>query len=279
MERLLSPTGTQEKKRRRTYPPSADLVRDALELNTAFLEAVIAAPRVVFKLGIGKSVYALKTLYFVYNCDWEKAKKYIVFMPQEFLALFKEAVDKDKRIPMIVWDDAGFWVGRQRWNNRFVIAVREHLNVVRTHVAAIQFTAPRLGELARGIRDQIDVVTAVTLHKQHSDPRKRISHARLYLGVQSDDFFMHQKRLPKPVAEWYYSHYFPHYKDYEKRRKQLVEIGYKKAMKELKQIADEAAEELKELAGSVEDKREPPTPDVIAENMDLEDLAEEWGYI
>ncbi|HID41641.1 MAG TPA: hypothetical protein EYP33_05750, partial [Pyrodictium sp.] len=129
MERLLSRTGTQEKKRRRTYPPSVDLVKDALELNTAFLEAVIAAPRVVFKLGIGKSVYALKTLYFVYN-DWEKAKKYIVFMPQEFLALFKEAVDKDKRIPMIVWDDAGFLVGRQRWNSRFVVAVREHLNVV-----------------------------------------------------------------------------------------------------------------------------------------------------
>ena len=263
------------------YPPTALVTKMALDLNTAFLEAVVSAPRVMFTLGIGKSVYGLKTLYYVYDKNWNIAKQYIVFMPQEFLRIFERAVDENARIPIIVWDDAGHWVGRQRWQNKFVVAVREFLNVIRTHIAVILFTAPRFGELAKGIRDNLNMTGLVRLVVYDKDPRKRRSRYQSYL--QPGDELFSRRRLPTPVFEWTYSNYFKYYMEYEEKRKQYVEIGLKRTKEALKEIAEQAAVELEEIAKKYEPSRKPEPAkeldlDEIAESIDMEDLKEVWGY-
>jgi len=263
---------------KRSKTLSVMLIKDALRFNTSILQAVVAAPNVIFKLGIGKSVYALKTLYYIYG-KWNVAKRYVVFMPEEFLRLFEELIDQRARLPVMLWDDAGFWLGRQRWLNKFVIAVREHLNVIRTHVGSIMFTAPRLGELAKGIRDNIDVAVLVRIHRFHEDPHERVSYYRVYAGMTDDTIFDRSKSI-ELIGDGYFRHYFEYYKDYEVRRKDLVRIGYLRAKEKLKEIAAEAAEALSEIASKHEEGRK-PEPIIEPDEIDVEDLdelREVWGY-
>jgi len=261
--------------------PTTWLILDAVKYDTAFLEAIVSAERTIFKLGIGKTVYALKTISKVYGNSWNMLKDYVIFMPQEFLRLLEKLIDRNERIPAIIWDDAGFWLGRQRWMNKFVIAVREHLNVIRTHIAAILFTAPKYKELAKGIRDNIDTMTMIRIHRQHVDPRQRISYARCYYGVDDDSLFWNNNK-PSPWAEHYFSVYWKDYPQYLEKRKQYVEIGYNKLKNELKQIAEEAAMELEEIASKYDPSRKKEVElaklEELAENLDLEDLREMWGY-
>lgn len=260
--------------------PTTWLIIDAIKYDAAFLEAIVAAQRTVFKLGIGKTVYALKTLSKIYGSTWSMVKDYIVFMPQEFLSILERLIDRNERIPAMLWDDAGFWLGRQRWMNKFVIAVREHLNVIRTHIVCIMFTAPKFKELAKGIRDNVDTITMVRLHVPNEDPRKRISYARCYYGLDEDSLFWRRER-PSPWAEYYFTVYWKDYPLYLEKRKQYVEIGYTKLKSKLKEIAEEAVEEFKQIVSKHDAPRK--KDDIIdveelAEHIDLNDLKELWGY-
>jgi len=251
--------------------PSYYLFLLAHRLDTSVLEGVFARPYSIFTLGIGKSVYCLKTLLQVYDNNWNTARQYIVFLPQDFLARFEDAIDKRYRIPMMIWDDAGFWLGRQRWQSKFVRAVREFLNVIRTHLVHLMINAPRFTEVARGIREQLNYASLVSPFEYNFDIKKRISRLEMFIAIDAEKLTSRREK-PTPLVEYYFKVYFPYYEDYRQMREKYVEIGKQRAEEALKAIAEEAAEELEEIAKKYEPGRK---LDSLIDEEEIEERLEE----
>jgi len=254
------------------YTPSFHLYYIARQLGTSALEGVFAAPTSLYHLGVGKTVYCLKTALYVYDKKWDIAKKYIVFMPQDFLTRFEDAIDNRYRIPLLIWDDAGFWIGRQRWQTKFVKAVREFMNVIRTHLVYLMINAPRYTEVARGIREQLTFVSFISFQRYFSDLEKRTSKAVMYHASDVERVYG-RKKGGMPISEYIFRVYFPYYSDYEEMRGKYVQIGKERAQEALKEIAEEAAEEMNE----VRKKFEPDAKldNIVDEDELLEKLEEE----
>ncbi|MEM4762093.1 MAG: hypothetical protein QW230_03865 [Thermofilum sp.] len=268
MKELYVRYGAGEGKRTR-IPPSIYLNKYAEEAGLSFIEGIFTSPWALAKRGVGKSVYCLKTLYYIYNKDVDEALKHIVFLPQHFLALFKSAVDKNVRIRAVVWDDAGFWLGQQRWQTKFVRAIREFLNVIRTHVITIMVNAPAVRELARGIRDNLDILGFVRVHSNYFNLHERRSVIFMY---DTDTWGLRKGRsYPPPLVVWIYKQYLEWYPRYDEMRRQYVNFGVKRAEVALKSISDEAAEELDEIVKSYEYK---PKDLAVEKEISLEDLTE-----
>ncbi|MEM3964812.1 MAG: hypothetical protein QW584_03720 [Thermofilaceae archaeon] len=250
-------------------PPSVYLNKYAEDTKISFIEGVFTSPFSLNKRGVGKSVYCLKTLYYVYDKNVDEALRHIVFLPQHFLSLFKTAIDKNIRIRMIVWDDAGFWIGSQRWQSKFTRAIREFLNVIRTHVITIMINAPSLREVARGIRDNLDVIGFVRIHDHYFDNLNRRSIIYLY---DTETWSMRQRRTyPPPLVSWIFKQYLEWYPRYDEMRRQYVEIGVKRAEESLKYISEESARELEEIVKSYEFK---PNDLSVEREISIDDLTE-----
>jgi len=234
----------------RNYTPSFYLFILADKLNVSILDGVFANSKAIYHLGVGKSVYCLKTLLRIYG-KWDVAKRYVVFMPQEFLSVFEDAIDNKYRIPALLWDDAGFWIGKQSWQTKFTKAVREFMNVIRTHLTYLMITAPRFGELARGIREQLDYASFVQPYNYEQDIMKRKSLIRLYHGADAD-YIYSRKYKPEPLAEYVFKTYFEYYNEYKEIRDKYVEIGKTKMESALREISEQAAQELNEIKKKVE---------------------------
>ncbi|ALL00134.1 hypothetical protein Pyrde_0084 [Pyrodictium delaneyi] len=280
--------------------PHLEVIWESYVNDYGLLWGIFAYPNAIFKRGIGKSVLAIKLLLGVYR-DWDTAKKYIFYSPTEFVRVFKELVDHHKRIPLAIWDDAGAWLFRGRYKSKFVMAVVEHLEVIRTHVSTMIFTATSYGKLAKGIRESLSLVDLVSvenvkprrdipecrrlieanrgktyreLAEAHEKCFVKISKTRGYI-VDSEDFewLFYRRKMPEPLWEYRFMAVLPDeiYLDYKRMRDKYVEAGTKKIQKELEELAEKAAEELEEIAES-DDKE-------AVEELELEDIAREWGYI
>lgn len=102
-------------------------------------------------LGYGKSSYSIKVgvevLQEVYEVSeqeaWELIKQFIVFHPRQFFEKIRQVENTvDKRVPFLIWDDAGLWLYALDWTDPFVAAVGKYLNVARTHLASLICTTP-----------------------------------------------------------------------------------------------------------------------------------------
>lgn len=76
--------------------------------------------------------------------EGDEWKKYLVFKPEQFLALVDELMSTDppRKVPMIVWDDAGLWLYAMEFSDPRVVSVVKFLNVMRTVVAGLVLTTP-----------------------------------------------------------------------------------------------------------------------------------------
>jgi len=251
------------------YPPSVVFVKAALKLNLAFIDGIFGVKRSLAQLGVGKSVYALKTLYNVYDKKWDVAKRYVVFMPQHFLSLFEDAIDKNYRIPAVLWDDASFWIGKLRWQSELVKAVKEFLGVIRTHCAYLVFTAPKYSDIARGIREDLNFGAVVRFAVYTSDVRQAKSVASYYT-FEDLELLYHRSKNPAPFAVHFFKLYFEHYPDYEQIRKDYVRIGKERMKERLKEIAERAKEEMVEIMKKY-DARKRPEPLIDPEEIEAEE--------
>lgn len=263
-------------KRHTARMPHLDVIKESHEGDYGLLWGVFAAPNAIFKRGIGKSVLSIKILLAVYR-SWDTAKQYIFYSPQEFIRVFEKLVDRKERIPAAVWDDAGAWLFRGRFKSRFVMAVAEHLEVIRTHISTLFFTATSYGKLAKAIRESITLVDLVSLRERRNGVK--LSVTRGYHAEEDMSWLFHRSRAPTPLWEYMFRVYLPDaiYRDYLEMRNKYVETGLKKVKAELKELADKAAAELAEVAAKSEGA-EPVELDVDAEDLDIEDLREAWGY-
>lgn len=116
-------------------------------------------------LGWGKSAYALKVMVEfirIYNRRkwrmtnreaWELVKQYIVFHPKQFFEKLRQIRELGiRRIPGIIWDDAGLWLHAMNYNDPFVIAVGKYLNVARSRLGCIFMTTPTPDMVFKKIR-------------------------------------------------------------------------------------------------------------------------------
>lgn len=251
-----------------------DLIRESYIQDFGDLWGIFAHPSNARKRGIGKSVLAIKLLLFTY-ADWNIAKHYIFYSPEEFIRVFEKLVDEKRRIPMAVWDDAGAWLFRARFKNRFVIAVIEHLEVIRTHIANMFFTATTVGKLAKGIRESLNWVTLISIDKIVNNIK--YSKATLYEAHEDYEWMFNRRRMPEPLATHYYRVMLPDeiYKEYKEMRDRYVILGLRKLRKELRELADKALEELADELSEIASKSEGVELDDID---DIDDLKREWGY-
>ena len=95
---------------------------------------------------IGKSAYIIKVikqvmryLYGKEFTEWRQFKPYFGWDPQENVERW---ITLDKRIPLFVWDDAGYWLHSLNWTDPLLQAIQKYFNVIGTDINTVILTTP-----------------------------------------------------------------------------------------------------------------------------------------
>jgi len=186
--------------------------------------------------------------------SWDVVKQHIVFMPQDFLAIFDRAIKDGRPVRLIIWDDAGVWIGRMRWLDKYVKTVKEFLNAIRTHCHHIVFTAPSSSEIVRGVRDQLNIFTFISSYSENPPQSKAVY-------VFKPDLDLYMKKRVGEVMEYLFIRHFEYYPEYEVMRRKYVEIGLtrmrtalEEVMKEIKGLTDYINDAYREISVSEDDE-------------------------
>jgi hypothetical protein len=99
--------------------------------------------------GSGKTSYALWVAYEVLG-SWDQALKHVFFSPREAALAMRRALEKGRRLKIIVMDDAGLWLDRTTWWEEDKILFGQFFNLIRSVAAGVIFTTPAQ-ELPRSI--------------------------------------------------------------------------------------------------------------------------------
>jgi len=96
-------------------------------------------------LRMGKSAYAMKVMGQVY--DYLRGRPLSIDLIDEYLAWHPtEVIEKwssiTKRIPMFIWDDAGYWLFSMNWHDPLMIEIQKYFNVVGTDMNTLVLTTP-----------------------------------------------------------------------------------------------------------------------------------------
>ena len=132
---------------------SAYRIRDSYFWNES-IGLVVYGPR-----GYGKTSYSVHTAAEALmprgeKPDYEEVKKWIIFTPAEFC---KKILDVSSRQMVLIWDDAGYWINRLFWQERFVREALRYMTIARTQFSCIIFSTPSLRMLPSKILDLPDV--------------------------------------------------------------------------------------------------------------------------
>lgn len=200
------------------------------------IEGVFSSPFSFFRLGIGKSVYALKTMMYVYR-NWGEVKRNIFFDPIDLVRYLDRAVDRGERIPIVLWDDAGFWLNAQAGQTRIARAMRKFMNVIRLCTAHLVITAPSHTEVVRGVRNQLNLVHLITPYVFFENPRKQLSRAYTFFGYDHLNQFL--RRSVGATLIYTFRVWFRYYPEYEELRKSISKIGARITIEEVEREINE----------------------------------------
>jgi hypothetical protein len=279
---------------RSSPPPFVKEILYNYEHDYGELWAIVASPsspsqtQPVRRKGIGKSVLAVKILIHTYYRylnrlpSWDDIKQYIVFKPSEFIELALRLSESKRRVPLIVWDDAGEWLSRFRSRTKFVAAVAESMEVLRTITGNIMFTATSPGKLTKGIRESLSylITVAVIKHVKVGGRVVKVSRARVYHVAEDMEWLFNRRSMPKPIYEWQFNVWLPDeiYKPYFEYRQSFTNIAFEKVWNELRRIAAEEERELMSRDAEAEVEEVERNAKELASSIDIKDLRKEWGY-
>lgn len=148
--------------------------------NYGFVSAVVFG-----KQGTGKTTYAFKVLrdvyYTVYNLRtkdeaWSFVRNAYFFELPEALEMIRKAINEDKRIPALLFDDAGIWLSKYEWFSDYMKQFYKLYALIRTRVSAIIFTTPSPDDVARYLREKGWYQIRITMVNR----RKKEARALLY---------------------------------------------------------------------------------------------------
>ena len=176
--------------------------------------------------GVGKSLYSLLIASEIYETNsWNVLKKYYAYDRDEFLKLVEK---KQKKSPLLIWDDAGNWLHSQDYQKKSVISVCKYFQVARPDWGCILLTTVDAEDIVSRIRNMNNrILVQIIKNSSKQEPDRRI--AKIYTRWKSPD--KTQKGESTKVYENFYLHSCDHqlYNDYEIYRNSFV----RKAVKEL----------------------------------------------
>jgi len=126
-------------------------------------------------MGCGKTSYALWTAYEVLG-SWRKALDSLFFHPGDAMKAMERAIQKGRRLPIIILDDAGLWLERETWWEEHKIRFAELFNVIRSICAGVIFTSPS-EELPKQIINKIQL-RVKALPASEEDPQDLVENVR-----------------------------------------------------------------------------------------------------
>lgn len=109
---------------------------------------------IVGRQGVGKTTYAMKTLYQYYG-DWDKVFESMTFDPIELLR-------RRKHYDAILIDDAGVHLSKYDWRDKSDFA--KFFNLIRDVTNFLIFTTPNEGDILKNIRDKLTYLVAIHGH-------------------------------------------------------------------------------------------------------------------
>ena len=205
-------------------------------------------------LRMGKSAYSMKVLGEVYDYFYgEKLspsllKEFMGFHPAEVI---ENWMNIDKRIPMYIWDDAGFWLFSMDWNNPLLRAIQKYFNVIGTDMNTLVLTTPdptwilsKLVNMPGTLRGQV----------MKTDSTRWARKCRGYKPYRSPDLkktgvnVKWEDRYNCKIPDNVYSYYKPMRDEYARLAKRAVvdtilkkkSDDHKEAVKNLNYLADKA---------------------------------------
>lgn len=225
----------------------ADLIKKAYKYNG------IITVYVYGEFGYGKTSYALWTAYEVYG-SWKKALDNLYFKPREVIEAIGRALEEDKRIPVIIMDDAGLWLDKLTWWERDKVRFMELFNLIRSLAAGVIFTTPS-EELPKQILNKCFFRVKVELANPRVEPREIIEQVRelaksynLYPLVSKATGYR-LKTLPsffRLVKKTYYDYFpthYPIYNEYTEKRREALRYYYAR-LKEALEETEETKEKI-----------------------------------
>lgn len=117
----------------------AEKIKDHYENNLDLIQALVYAD----SKQVGKSVYCLLTMKEVYG-DWDRVFEHLFFKPENFVEYAKKLVKNNKKVPVLMWDDAGVYAGSDLYfnNKRLYYDLKKIIQVLGTVVQALLVTTP-----------------------------------------------------------------------------------------------------------------------------------------
>lgn len=195
--------------------------------------------------GIGKSSYALQTLYQVFRTlgfdvetSWNMALDRMLYTIPDVIKFLEESREKKDK-DVFAWDDAGSFAGGVRWftHQREMVLIESLCDTLRNCVYGILLTVPDIRTLSRRLRSYDDYVIKIyhTKKNHHASDESTIGtirQARVYKKTMSP---IGQTRIYKKyydnfdimLPDWIYNKYQAKRKRYGdadlQKLKQLME--------------------------------------------------------
>jgi len=117
---------------------------------------------IVGRQGVGKTTYAMRTLYHYYK-DWDKVLESMTFDPIELLR-------KRKHYDVILIDDAGVHLSKYDWRDKSDFA--KFFNLIRDVTNFVIFTTPNEGDILKNVRDKLSYLAVIHGHVRPRGKRK-----------------------------------------------------------------------------------------------------------
>ncbi|RUM47494.1 MAG: hypothetical protein DSY37_02245 [Hyperthermus sp.] len=135
-----------------------------------FLSAFVVGPQ-----GMGKTTYAMLVAYEVYG-DWDRVLDSLYFDPREALPRFREALASGKRIPVVIFDDAGmhlskYLISSSREGFHLTRLLNALINLARTLTAGVIYTSPDM-DILKELRKKAWVVVEPLAPHGRSKPQR-----------------------------------------------------------------------------------------------------------
>jgi hypothetical protein len=191
------------------------------------------------KQGVGKTTYALKVAKEVYQRlghepyeAWEFALDSLFFELKDALRLMKIFRENDRTIPVIIFDDAGLWLQKYKWQREDLMKFYEVYNIIRNIVSGLIFTTPSPNDITFYVREKGWKLVKIV---RNGTAKEGIPIARAKIAVNTITI---KKGKVQNVVKWKtiddYTVHLPDwvFKEYQERRKVYEE----KALEELEKV-------------------------------------------
>jgi hypothetical protein len=227
----------------------ATLIREAYR-SDSIVTAYVYGP-----MGHGKTSYALWTAYAVLG-SWDRVLDYLFFSLEEAVDAMWRHVSRGRRMPIMILDDAGFYLNRLTWWERDKVMFMEVINLARNIAAGIIFTAPSQ-EVPRQILNKVNYRVQVSpLWEEDSESARDVLEVAREYGIEEGGVAVAKgylltilpsfKKIVRKDYLDYYPLWYPVYREYQRirlrhMRRKLGEL-YRRRREERESLLREAVE-------------------------------------